>query len=63
MISAVIPAYNEADRIGQVIRGCFRYCDEVIVIDMVAQIIQQKRPLNMEQKLYGIHQIKDIFIL
>ena len=33
MISAVIPAYNEADRIDQVIRECFRYCDEVIVID------------------------------
>ena len=32
MISAVIPAYNEADRIGQVIRGCFRYCPSDIPI-------------------------------
>jgi len=32
-ISAVIPAHNEACAVGDVVRSCKRYCDEVIVVD------------------------------
>ncbi len=32
-ISAVIPANNEQSTIGEVVEGCKRYCDEVIVVD------------------------------
>lgn len=32
-ISAVIPAYNEADRVGRVIKETQRFVDEVIVVD------------------------------
>jgi glycosyltransferase involved in cell wall biosynthesis len=32
-ISAVIPAHNEADSIGDIIRSCKDYCAEIIVVD------------------------------
>lgn len=32
-VSVVIPAYNEAMSIGDVIVECKRFCDEIIVID------------------------------
>lgn len=32
-ISAVIPAHNEMNSVGDVVRLCRRYCDEVIVVD------------------------------
>lgn len=32
-VSAVIPAYNEGGRVGQVVREALRYVDEVIVVD------------------------------
>jgi glycosyltransferase involved in cell wall biosynthesis len=32
-ISAVIPAHNESPSVGYVIRGCMRFCDQVIVVD------------------------------
>jgi len=32
-VSVVIPAYNEAARIGPVVRAALRYADEVIVVD------------------------------
>jgi polyprenyl-phospho-N-acetylgalactosaminyl synthase len=32
-ISAVIPAYNEESTVGEIVRGCKRYCDEIIVVD------------------------------
>ncbi|MFH1444917.1 MAG: glycosyltransferase family 2 protein [Nanoarchaeota archaeon] len=30
---ATIPAYNEESKIGEVVKGCFKYCKEVVVID------------------------------
>lgn len=32
-ISAVVPAHNEVNSVGEVVRCCKRYCDEVIVVD------------------------------
>jgi len=32
-ISAVIPAHNEMRSVGEIVRCCMRYCDEVIVVD------------------------------
>lgn len=32
-VSVVIPAYNEAESIGDVIAECERFCDEMIVVD------------------------------
>lgn len=32
-ISAVIPAHNEESTVGEIVRQCRRYCDEVIVVD------------------------------
>ena len=32
-ISAVIPAYNEEGRVGEVVRRALRHADEVVVID------------------------------
>ena len=32
-ISAVIPAHNEMNCVGDVVRLCRRYCDEVVVVD------------------------------
>jgi len=32
-ISAVIPAHNEMNSIGDVVRCCKQYCDEIIVVD------------------------------
>lgn len=32
-VSVVIPAYNEAASIGDVVAGCRRFCDEIIVVD------------------------------
>lgn len=39
-VSVVIPAYNEAATIGDVIGECRRFCDEIIVIDDEASTIQ-----------------------
>lgn len=32
-VSVIIPAYNEAERIGPVVHDAFRYADEVLVVD------------------------------
>jgi len=32
-VSVIIPAYSEAQRIGQVIKDSFLYADEVLVVD------------------------------
>ena len=32
-VCAIIPAYNEAEAIGEVIRGAAEHCPEVIVVD------------------------------
>jgi glycosyltransferase involved in cell wall biosynthesis len=32
-ISAVIPAHNEESTVGEIVQGCMRYCDEVLVVD------------------------------
>jgi len=32
-VMALIPAFNEADRVGDVVRGAARYADEVLVVD------------------------------
>jgi len=32
-ISAVIPAHNEESTVGEIVQGCRRYCNEIIVVD------------------------------
>lgn len=57
-ISIIIPAYNEAKRIGEVVKSVSRYADEIIIIDdgstdNTANIAQENGAVVVHQKHSG----------